>query len=48
MLVNLSTRESKMALKNDKQGNLTTKATLNSKCKDLNISKDLNIYNIYQ
>ena len=48
MLVNLSTQESKMALNTDKQGNLTTKATLNSTTNDLNISKDLNIYDFYQ
>ena len=41
MLVNLSTQESKMALKTDKQGNLNTKATLDNKC------KDLYNYNIY-
>ena len=43
MLVNLSTQESKMALKTDKQGILNTRATLNNSCKDLNISKDLYI-----
>ena len=48
MLLNLSTQESKMALKTDKQGHLNTKATLNNKGKDLNIYKDLYIYNIYQ
>ena len=48
MLVNLSTQESKMALKTCKQGNLTTKTTLNSNSKHLNISKDLNIYHFYQ
>ena len=44
MLVNLSTQESKMALRSDKQWNLNTKATLKNKCKDLYI---YDIYNIY-
>ena len=48
MLVNLSTQESKIAFKTDKQGNLNTKATFNNKSKNLNISMDFYIYDIYQ